>query len=371
MKMLALLKYGNKAASTRARLLQYREHLEEQGIELSISYLLSNDYLNSKFSGARSPTFSIGYSYIKRLWLLADVSCFDLIWIYCESFPYLPGIIERIVLNRGKPVIYDFDDAIFHQYDEHANPFIRYFLGTKLQPLMHGASLCLCGNNYLKAYADRFSNYTEILPTVIDTTKNVPSSQRRDEGQPIVIGWIGSPSTWVFVQPVMPLLQRLSEELNLTIRVVGAGRPAALSFRFDFVEWSEDTEISALQSMDIGIMPLPDDPWARGKCGLKLIQYMACGLPVIASPVGVNCDLVDEGVNGILASSEREWEAAIRRLVASSALRADLGARGRKKVVDLYSLHVHGPRLAALVREVADRSTAVSISLSEQKRAGV
>ena len=198
--------------------------------------------------------------------------------------------------------------------------------------------------------ADRFSHHTEIVPTVVDTTKNVPSSQRRDEAQPIVVGWIGSPSTWTFVQPVMPILQRLSEELNLIIRVVGAGRPPAPSFRFEFVEWSEDTEISALQSMDIGIMPLPDDPWARGKCGLKLIQYMACGLPVIASPVGVNCDLVEEGVNGLLASNERDWEAAIRRLVASSTLRANLGARGRKKVVDGYSLHVYGPRLAALVR---------------------
>ena len=371
MKMLAIMKYGNKAASTRARLLQYRRHLKEQDIELSISYLLNDDYLNRRFSGGRSPFFSIINSYIKRLWLLTDVSCFDLIWIQYESFPYLPGAMERIVLNSRKPVICDFDDAIFHQYDAHANPLIRYFLGTKLRPLMRGASLCLCGNDYLKSYVDRFCRHTEIIPTVVDTNRYVPGSERRDDAQPIVVGWIGSPSTWTFVQPVMPILQRLSEELNLIIRVVGAGRPPAPSFRFEFVEWSEDTEKCALQSMDIGIMPLPDDPWARGKCGLKLIQYMACGLPVIASPVGVNCELVEEGVNGFLASNERDWEAAIRRLVASAALRANLGARGRKKVVAGYSLHVHGPRLAALVREVADRSSAVSISsLSKHQRAG-
>jgi glycosyltransferase involved in cell wall biosynthesis len=106
--------------------------------------------------------------------------------------------------------------------------------------------------------------------------------------------------------------------------------------------------------MDIGIMPLPDEPWARGKCGYKLIQYMACGLPVIASPVGVNSDIVNDGVNGYLACSEHEWEAAIRRLAASVELRGNMGAHGRQKIVNEYSLHVHGPRLAALLREVAN-----------------
>jgi len=109
--------------------------------------------------------------------------------------------------------------------------------------------------------------------------------------------------------------------------------------------------------MDIGIMPLPDEPWARGKCGYKLIQYMACGIPVIASPVGVNSNIVDQGVNGYLARDEVEWEVAIRRLAASAELRTAMGARGREKIVDGYSLHVYGPRLAAMLRSVADASS--------------
>jgi len=181
-----------------------------------------------------------------------------------------------------------------------------------------------------------------------------PSVEARDPARPVTIGWIGSPSTWSFVRTLIPLLERLSEELNLIIRVVGAGRANVTNSRFEFLDWSEDKEITAIQGMDIGIMPLPDEPWARGKCGFKLIQYMACGLPVIASPVGVNSEIVTEGINGYLASSGREWEVAIRRLAADAELRAEMGAGGRQKVVNEYSLHVHGPRLAVLLRKVVD-----------------
>jgi hypothetical protein len=214
----------------------------------------------------------------------------------------------------------------------------------------------VCGNAYLKAYADRFARRTAIVPTVLDTVVYAPSVQPREAARPITLGWIGSPSTWSFVQPFVPLLQRLSEELNLIVRVVGAGRPSLTDGRFEFLDWSEKEEVALIQGMDIGIMPLPDQPWARGKCGYKLIQYMACGIPVIASPVGVNSDIVDEGVNGYLARDDREWERAIRGLAKSAELRTAMGAHGRKKIVDGYSLQVHGPRLATLLRTVVEAS---------------
>jgi hypothetical protein len=356
MKMLALMKYGDKAASTRQRLLQYREHFLRAGIEIVFSPLLTNDYLKQTYKGAAAPFFSVLKSYLLRTKLLSDVNSFDLIWVHCEGFPYLPGFFERLTMISGKPVVYDFDDAIFHQYDMHRNPFVRRLLGRKLQPLMSGSSLCICGNEYLRTYADRFSRRTEIIPTVLDTAVYVPSVQPRDAARPVTVGWIGSPSTWSFVEPLIPLLRRLSDELNLIIRVVGAGLPNSTHSRFEFLDWSEDREITSIQGMDIGIMPLPDEPWARGKCGYKLIQYMACGIPVIASPVGVNSDIVDGGVNGYLARDEPEWEAAIRRLAASAELRTAMGACGRQKIVDGYSLHVHGPQLATILRTVVDAS---------------
>jgi len=358
MKMLALMKYGNKAASTRQRLLQYREHFSYQGIEIEFIPLLNNDYLEQSFRGNAVSIFSILRSYVSRVNLLVSDRDFELIWVQYEAFPYMPGLVERLAAISGRPVVYDFDDAIFHQYDKHPNPLIRRFLGQKLQPLMRRASLCICGNAYLKAYAGRFSSRTEIVPTVLDTDVYKPTVESRDSARPVTIGWIGSPSTWSFVQPLIPLLERLSQELNLIIRVVGAGRANATHSAFEFLDWSEDEEIVSIQGMDIGIMPLPDEPWARGKCGYKLIQYMACGLPVIASPVGVNSDIVNDGVNGYLACSEHEWEAAIRRLAASVELRGNMGAHGRQKIVNEYSLHVHGPRLAALLREVANNAGA-------------
>ncbi|MCQ4191416.1 glycosyltransferase, partial [Methylocystis suflitae] len=138
----------------------------------------------------------------------------------------------------------------------------------------------------------------------------------------------------------------------------GSGKPGSADSRFEFLDWSEETEVELIQGMDIGIMPLPDEPWARGKCGYKLIQYMACGIPVIASPVGVNSDIVDEGLNGYLARDELEWEAAIRHLSADSELRRVMGRYGREKIVSEYSLHVHGPRLATMLRTIVDLSSA-------------
>ncbi|MEK4033072.1 glycosyltransferase family 4 protein [Methylocystis sp. IM2] len=357
MKILALMKYGDKAASTRQRLLQYREHFASQGIEVTFSPLLTNEYLERAYGGNTLPFLSILNAYLTRALVLCNASAFDLIWVHCETFPYMPGSLERLSKLSGKPVVYDFDDAIFHQYDMHPNPVVRHVLGSKLQPLMSGSSLCVCGNAYLKAYADNFARRTVIVPTVLDTAVYKPAPKCRNIRGPLTVGWIGSPSTWSFVLPFVPLLQRLAEELDLVIRIVGAGRPSAMPSRFEFLEWAEDREVALIQGMDIGIMPLPDEPWAKGKCGYKLIQHMACGIPVVASPVGVNAHIVDEGINGHLARDDREWEAAIRRLVTSAELRSAMGERGRNKIVADYSLRTHGPRLAAMLRELVGASS--------------
>jgi glycosyltransferase involved in cell wall biosynthesis len=319
---------------------------------------LSNKYLETTFGGRPAPFFKVAQSYFSRLKLLLEIDRYDLIWIQYETFPYLPGLAEKLVLRGKTPIVYDFDDAIFHQYDDHPNAYVRALLGNKLRPLLQGASLCVCGNAYLKSYADRFSPKTEIVPTVLDTSIYSPGRLRRDPSRPIVIGWIGSPSTWRFVEPIVPTLERLAEELDLLVRIVGAGPTSRTHPRFEFIEWTEVGEIAAIQGMDVGIMPLPDHPWAHGKCGYKLIQYMACGIPAIASPVGINSQIVDHGVNGFVATKETEWETCIRLLAGDATLRASMGERGREKIIDEYSLHLHGPRLASMLREIADTHAA-------------
>jgi glycosyltransferase involved in cell wall biosynthesis len=184
----------------------------------------------------------------------------------------------------------------------------------------------------------------------VDTNQYLPLSDPRDSVEPIVVGWIGSPSTWRFVQPLLPLLAELSAKKMIKVRIVGAGSKAdgAGLSGFHFIEWQEANEVRDVQAMDIGIMPLPDELWARGKSGYKLIQYMACGLPVIASPVGVNTEIVQEGVNGFLAGNLDEWKVALMRLIQDQGLRKRMGANGRLCAAELYSLQAHAPRLVDL-----------------------
>ena len=355
MRMTAFTKYDRMAASTRQRLLQYLPYLEREGIQVDYRPLLGDDYVRA-LGGGKSPSrFSIIRAYAHRMAELIRGPDADVVWVYAELFPYLPGWFERLALRSGKPVVYDFDDAIFQPYDDNPNPLKRAVLGGKLAPLLRGAALCLCGNRYLEAYAAQYCARTLIMPTVVDTDIYRPAESRPE--RPVTIGWIGSPTTWPYVAAMLPVLERVAERHGARVRIVGAGAAAASdSPLVDFVDWDEAAEVAEVQRMDIGVMPLPDEDWARGKCGYKLIQYMACGLPVIASPVGVNSEIVGEGVNGLLASTPDEWEEALTALIADPDKARAMGEAGRERVVADYSLATHGPRFAAAIKNVGDQS---------------
>lgn len=355
MQLLALTKYGPMAASTRQRFIQYEPALAEAGIGVTYSPLLNDTHVQRLAEGKRALPISIAMAYARRLThLLLRARQFDALWVHCELFPYLPSGFERLAYLHGKPIIFDYDDAIFHMYDASRRNFIRRLLGRKLEPLLRGATACCCGNAYLAHYASQFCASTMILPTVVDTNQYV--SAKRRPNRPVTIGWIGSPSTYVLIPPLLPLLQDLAETQGVKIRIVGAGK-AAVHEHFaglDFVEWTEASEIAEVQAMDIGIMPLQDLPFQRGKCGYKLIQYMACGLPVVASPVGVNATIVQEGVTGFLAATPDQWRAALTRLIDDAELRRSMGEAGRRRAVESYSLQKHAPRLVGLMRAAVD-----------------
>ena len=228
-------------------------------------------------------------------------------------------------------------------------------LADKLAPLLRNATACSCGNEYVRAFAAQYCRQTAIFPTVVDTDTFRPG--RRKESDAVVIGWIGSPSTWKDVRPVLPKIAQLCSAHGVRFRVIGAGSGAAAD-RFeamDLVDWSEASELAELQSMDIGIMPVSDQPFQRGKSGYKLVQYMACGLPVVASSIGANRDMVDEGENGFLVWSPDDWIRALGRLVEDPSLRSTLGQAGRLKAEREYSLHVHAPRMVELLKSVAGK----------------
>ncbi len=224
---------------------------------------------------------------------------------------------------------------------------------------MAAATLVTAGNAYLADRARRAgAAWVEIVPTVVDAAAYSPSGLDRRTGTP-VIGWIGSPSTWdAYMVPMMPLLTGVAQAEAARIRAVGSGIGGDDHPVLDRLPWTEQTEVARIQEMDIGIMPLTDTPWSRGKCGYKLIQYMACGLPVIASPVGVNCEIVEDGVNGFLAETEAEWQAALTRLLRDPDLRRRMGQAGQAKVEGRYSLQVWGPRVADMLIKAAGRGAA-------------
>ena len=218
---------------------------------------------------------------------------------------------------------------------------------------MRGAALIVAGNEYLAQHAYAAgARKVAIVPSVIDLARYEVAA-RRSRAR-VVIGWIGSPSTFPFLARMAPTLKALSVTLDTEVRVIGANPPpnppdfGPVSYR----PWREDTEVEEIQDFDIGIMPLSPSPWEKGKCGYKLIQYMACGIPVVASPVGVNCKIVQEGLNGHLADTDEEWAIALRHLATDSSARLSMGQAGRLAVEAHYCVQIVAPELARLFRQV-------------------
>lgn len=250
------------------------------------------------------------------------------------------------------PYIYDMDDAFFLRYRFGKGRLARGVLGDKFDAVMAGAAAITAGNRVLADYARQHNSAVTELPTVVNTSRYVPMRNRRASG--FTVGWLGSPSTATYLPELVAPLSRLGSEGPLTFVVIGGKAPAIPNVEVVEVPWSEDSEVELINSFDVGVMPLPDDEWARGKCAFKLIQYMACAVPVVASPVGANVDVVT-GDCGLLAGTADEWVNALRSLRDDTPMRARLGEAARVRVVELYSLHVALPRLAEVITVAAGK----------------
>jgi glycosyltransferase involved in cell wall biosynthesis len=352
MNCLLLSRYGPLGASSRVRSYQYLSYLKTHGVEVTVAPLMGDDYVRDLYSGRGRNWPSIGKAYLKRVVVILKSGQFDLLWIEKELWPWFPAWAERTLNWLRIPYVVDYDDAVFHRYDLSRNPVSRLVLRHKIDVVMRNASLVVVGNNYLaeKAESSR-AQRVEILPSVIDLQKFPKDVQQH--GKDFTIGWIGTPVT----SPYLLLIQQALEELSIPggfrLVVVGAGRAALRRIPIEHWDWSEDTEVSSIQRFDVGIMPLPDDLWAQGKCGYKLIQYMACGLPVVASPVGANRQIVEHGINGFFASSTSQWVECLAQLGLNSELRLAMGRAGRKKVETRYCLQVTAPKLLSFLLDAA------------------
>ncbi len=350
-KVLGLALYGPLAASTRYRLGQYVPGLADQGINLQICHLLGDDYLRRRFGGGSLPIADLLRAGVARLADLLHQHEYDVAMLHCELFPLLPGWIERALIR--KPYVYDFDDAFYLKYRSGRMGVARPLLGRKFDTVIAGAAAVTAGNHVLAQYARQYNANTHYLPTVIDTGRYLPRPASRS-GRVFTVGWIGSPSTAPYLSELVAPLSAIGQEGPVQFIVIGGKAPAVPNVTVDEIDWHEHTEVDLINSFDVGVMPLPDDDWARGKCAFKLIQYMACAVPVIASPVGANADVVSAEC-GLMAATPQEWADALRLLRDQPGKCADMGQAGRERVVQHYSLDRNLPMLAGVIREVAGK----------------
>ncbi|MHB8539625.1 MAG: glycosyltransferase family 4 protein [Candidatus Acidiferrales bacterium] len=333
MKLLFLSRYGRLGASSRYRFWQYLPLFERAGHQVEICPLVDDSYLRSLYENGRRPWLRIFFDYTRRILKIRDLRNFDAVICEQEAFPYLPSACETYVRRRCQRFFVDYDDAAHVRYKRW--PFLR----NKISGIMAEADGVVVGNPYLAQYARQFNPRVTIIPTVVDLAR-YPARSRVNNTNLIRVAWIGTPVTAKLLIPLVPTLQRLQQEYRgLVFRFIGAGQGGLFDgLSAETPEWSEEQETKLLADCDLGIMPLPDDEFTRGKCGLKLIQYMACYLPVVASPVGVNREIVEHGRNGFLASDPAEWHTALRRLVEDAQLRKNMGRAARDRVEERYTL---------------------------------
>jgi glycosyltransferase involved in cell wall biosynthesis len=351
MKVLFLSRYGNLGASSRYRAYQYLPYLRQHGFDIIVAPLLDDHYIKDLYAGYRKNVSKILEAYIMRKKHILQAKDYDLIWIEKEALPWVPHFVEYGLGLHKTPYVVDYDDAVFHRYDKHNMKLIRMLLGSKIDQVMKKSALVVAGNDYLadraqKAGAPRI----EVLPTVLDLKKYNKTPQ--PDNNPFTIGWIGSPATSRYLTHIAPALEYICKQGGSRVVLVGAGKVDLPDIPIQHVEWSEDTEVKEIQRFDVGIMPLPDDPWERGKCGFKLIQYMACVRPVVGSPVGVNSKIIQCGVNGYQASTNSEWIKALLLLKQNKDDRKRMGEVGRMLVENEYSLEIAAPRLVKMLLSV-------------------
>ncbi len=277
--------------------------------------------------------------YIGRLLLLFQIGKYDFILLQREVAPLGPPIFEWICVKLfQKKLIYDFDDAIWLDTVSPQNSLARKFKNArKVNDICKWAYIVSCGNQYLCNYARQYNKNVIYNPTCVDTEKHHNVLANHDV-EKVTIAWTGSFSTLKYLELVEGALKKLQEKYEFDIKIICNEAPSLNLKNVKYIEWNEENEVSELASCQIGLMPLSNDEWSKGKCGFKLIQYLSLGIPAVSSFVGVNKDIIEEGVNGYFAGSDADWYNSIEKLILDVGLRKKMGRAGRKKIAARYSL---------------------------------
>ena len=339
----------------RYRIEQWQGGLKQSGVEITFAAFEDKKLRDVLYTRGQWLKKGIGITraLTRRLSTVGQSKSYDLVYVFREAALFGPSIFERIVHLSKVPLVFDFDDAIFVRYRSPANGWFSLLKAPgKTATICRLASHVMVGNNYLAEYARTFNRNVTVVPTTIDTDTYRVGSVR--EAATPVIGWTGSYSTVQHLELLRGVLCELARRERFRLRVIGPSFYRLEGVDVEVVPWRSDTEAQDLAEADIGIMPLPDDSWSRGKCGCKALQYMGLGIPAVCSPVGINTDLISDGDNGFLAHSAEEWITKLTLLLRSPQLRRKLGLAGRKTVEERFSAASQVPRVHEIFRSVID-----------------
>lgn len=351
--VLFLLPYPlHSAPSQRFRVEAYFDLLREQGISFTTSQLLDNRgwYILYKKRSWLTKAWTMIKGYGVRIFvILFKCRQYQFIFIHREAVPFGPPIFEWLLAKVfRKKIIFDFDDAIWIPNITAGNQIARYIkCFWKIKYICKWSYKVSVGNDFLAEWALKYNTNVVVNPTVVDmeTRYNQTKKQNTDK---VVIGWTGSHSTLKYLDSIVPVLQRLEAVHDFCFLVISNETPNFQLRSLQFIPWNKATEIEDLMQMHIGIMPLQNDAWSEGKCGFKLIQYLALGIPAIASPIGVNKKIIRNGQNGFLCETSEEWYQALKLLLEDQTLREKFGANGQKKMRASFSLQSNAGNFLSL-----------------------
>jgi glycosyltransferase involved in cell wall biosynthesis len=366
--ILFLTAYPIEDASCRHRVHQFTAYLQAAGYECRVSSFATTKLFRALRSRGRIPTkvAHAAYCALKRTLRLIRLSDFDIVVIHREAFPFLAPTVERWILRRHPRVLYSFDDAVYAGHGKRemlSHPFLyRAKHGRGYDEVIRRSYHVIAGNRVLAQHAAKLNPNVTVIPTVVDCERLWCKPARRS-GYPVTIGWIGSRSTASYLAEIEPVLSEIAARNagRVRFRIFGCPEynlavPGSQSLPFALDRESED-----IRSLDIGLMPMPDNEWTRGKCAFKAIQYMSSGVPTIASPIGTITDLIQHNVNGLLVKSPGEWLYELERLIYDLPLCRRLALNARRTIEEKYSLQVWGPRLVSLFDKIT-RSEKVSMA---------
>jgi glycosyltransferase involved in cell wall biosynthesis len=359
MNLLILSRYDPRGASSRLRTFQYIPLLQSLGFKVTYLPLFPSEYLDTIYKskswahGRFRSAIITATAYFNRILTIRRAKQFDVVWVEKELFPYLPASFEGRLKKENVPYVVDYDDAIFHRYDQSRSPIIRALLSNKLNPLISGAHSITAGNKYLAEYARLHgASRIEVIPTTVDINRyHTPTHRNRNRNE-FRVGWIGSPSTAAYVDLIRGPIQDLAKERKIRFVTIGAPPLQLDGVPMEQHSWALETEANLIATFDVGVMPLANSSWERGKCGYKLIQYMASGIPAIATPIEVNNEIVTKET-GFLPKTMDEWTEAFQTLCASPDLALKQGLAGRKRVEENYIMQVTGPKIAEILSTAA------------------